>query len=195
MAKIGIYKIASICKPERIYVGSSVNIYYRWKDHKNHLAKGILHAPHFIRHYNKYGINDLSFSIIEQFEFQSKEHLLQREQYYIDILKPYFNGSLTAGSPLGYKHSKETIQKRLATFKKIGYIPKPPNALGIKRSIEWSKKHTEINFRLGLKPPSRKGIKYLEDSLHRRKGINFPKERREKLREAWVKRRLKNKVA
>ena len=29
----GVYKIQSICKPERVYIGSAVNIDKRWKEH------------------------------------------------------------------------------------------------------------------------------------------------------------------
>lgn len=39
------------------------------------------------------------------------ESAIQREQYYLDLLKPDYNILKTAGSFLGFKHSEETIAK------------------------------------------------------------------------------------
>jgi hypothetical protein len=36
---------------------------------------------------------------------------LEREQYYLDKLKPQYNMVEKAGSILGYKHTEETLQK------------------------------------------------------------------------------------
>lgn len=163
--RVGIYKISSLSHPERIYIGGSTNIMHRWYDHKKHLAKGIYHAPHFIEHYNKYGVHDLILTILEQFKFQSKTHLIEREQFYMDSLKPYFNKYPTAGSPRGYKQTQEQKDHISESLKVMGH--KPPSTLGMKHSKECSKKHREINLRLGLVPPSRKGIKYTEEQRKR----------------------------
>lgn len=37
--------------------------------------------------------------------------ILQREQYYIDSLKPYYNTLKFAGNTIGFKHSEETKLK------------------------------------------------------------------------------------
>lgn len=41
----------------------------------------------------------------------SEEKLLEREQYYLDLLKPKYNILTIAGSSLGYKHTEATIAK------------------------------------------------------------------------------------
>lgn len=107
----GVYKIESKIKPNRVYIGSSTIMNHRFWAHKNDLIKNKHNNPKLQRHYNKYGADDFIFSIVEQFDFISKGHLISREQYYIDLLKPYFNVLKLAGTPLGFKLSKESIEK------------------------------------------------------------------------------------
>jgi predicted GIY-YIG superfamily endonuclease len=71
----GIYQIQSITKPERIYVGSSVNLIERFKEHKRTLRGEYHDNIRLQNHSNKYGIDDLVISPIEEFDFISKEHL------------------------------------------------------------------------------------------------------------------------
>jgi group I intron endonuclease len=104
----GIYKISSICKPSRFYIGSSVDVYHRWIEHKSNLSRGKHHSPKIQNHYNKYGVNDLSFEVIE---YCTRNNLLEREQYYLDTLNPWFNTYPIAGSPLGHKPTKEHVEK------------------------------------------------------------------------------------
>lgn len=44
-------------------------------------------------------------------EYCTKENVLEREQYYIDILKPVYNIVEKAGSTLGYKHTDASKAK------------------------------------------------------------------------------------
>jgi group I intron endonuclease len=105
---IGIYKIESKIKPERIYIGSSIDIDGRWVMHRSDLLKNKHSSIKLQRHYNKYGADDLLFSIIVEC---NKEDLLRHEQFFIDSYNPYFNVCKVAGSSLGIKRSAETIQK------------------------------------------------------------------------------------
>jgi len=98
MKNTGIYKIESRLKAKRIYIGSSVNINARWNKHLSELRKNIHSNSKLQRHYNKYGKNDLIFSILICCD---KEDLLSTEQFYLDIYNPYFNISPIAGSTLG----------------------------------------------------------------------------------------------
>jgi len=113
MEKIcGVYMIQSKIKPERVYIGSSSNIYKRWRGHKSELSRGRHRSSKLQNHYNKYGKDDLCFIIIEQFQFISKEHLLSREQYYLDSLNPYFCICKSAtNTRLGCKSSEEHKRK------------------------------------------------------------------------------------
>ncbi len=101
----GIYKIQSRIKPERIYIGSAVDMKNRWNLHLYKLKKGVHHSIILQNHYNKYGENDLQFSILELVMF--KEDLIRREQYYIDKIKPEFNICKKAGSSLGTQRTEE----------------------------------------------------------------------------------------
>ena len=60
------------------------------------------------RHFNKYGQDDLIFSIIA---YCNNNELLLFEQFYIDVYNPYFNICLNAGNTLGVKKSDECKRK------------------------------------------------------------------------------------
>lgn len=104
----GIYKIQSSLKPDRIYIGSSSNIYRRWQGHISRLKRNIHHSKKLQRHFNKYGESDLQFSILLGCD---REDLIKIEQYFLDSHKPYFNNLLQA-KPVRYiPHSQETKDK------------------------------------------------------------------------------------
>ena len=98
----GIYKIQSICRPERIYIGSAVNLIKRKNQHFQELKRQCHSNCKIQRHYNKYGKDDLIFIIIEPC---LPEFLIIREQFYIDTINPWFNICKKAGSP-GSRPSK-----------------------------------------------------------------------------------------
>lgn len=106
---IGVYSI--VCKAtDSIYIGSSNNIELRWKAHKNHLSKGIHVNRYLQRAYDKYGLSDFNFTIIEEC---SEDRLIEREQYYIDfqisIKRTLFNTALNVKYPTkGFKYSLES---------------------------------------------------------------------------------------
>nr|YP_009440962.1 GIY-YIG endonuclease [Absidia glauca]AMA21282.1 GIY-YIG endonuclease [Absidia glauca] len=69
----------------------------------------------------KYGHDNFSVVVIETITKDKdnfKRFLLEREQYYIDTLKPLLNLSPTAGSNYGYKHNEKT--KRMWSKLRIG---------------------------------------------------------------------------
>ena len=110
MNRSGIYKIQSKSKPERIYIGSAANLHRRKLRHFNYLRKNKHHSRLMQRHFNKYGEDDLVFSVLLLCE---KEDLIKSEQFYIDSYKTYFNTFMEAGTMnrLGIKHSEETKRK------------------------------------------------------------------------------------
>lgn len=107
----GIYQIKSI-KTERVYIGSAINIKTRWNRHRRDLLKNAHHSSFLQRHYNKYGINDLIFSIVE---FCKKEDLLLKEQIYLNSLSCEFNTCKVAGSCYGIKKSEE-FKRKISTI-------------------------------------------------------------------------------
>ena len=106
---IGIYKIQSKIKPERCYIGSAVDIKRRRYGHLATLNNRIHKNPKLQAHYNKYGKEDLDFSILISC---NKEDLIKHEQFFIDSLNPWFNICKIANSSLGVKRSEEYKAKQ-----------------------------------------------------------------------------------
>jgi len=48
---------------------------------------------------------------MEKLEYCDKELLIEREQYYFDLLKPEYNILDFAYSSIGFKHSASTLKK------------------------------------------------------------------------------------
>lgn len=111
----GIYAISSKCKPERVYIGSAVNISARWRVHRCLLTKGIHHSPKLQRHYNTYGESDLVYRYLAPCE---PEHLIKAEQAFMNFYKPYFNCAQVAGSSFGLRRSEKTREKLREAAKK-----------------------------------------------------------------------------
>lgn len=102
-----IYKIVNKIT-EECYVGSALNFYKRKYYHIYDLKNQKHHSPILQNSWNKYGSDVFDFIVIE--EIEKDDNLLIREQYWINILKPKYNISKIAGSPLGVKH---TLQSRI----------------------------------------------------------------------------------
>lgn len=99
----GIYEIRNIENGKR-YIGSTVSMSRRWVLHKVLLKLNKHHSQHLQNSYNKYGKDCFVFEVIEECD---RHLLMEREQYYIDIMKPEYNMSPTATSVLGLKHTAE----------------------------------------------------------------------------------------
>ena len=64
----------------------------------------------------KYGYSKFKLDILE---FCDPKDLRKREQYYIDLLKPEYNVLKIAYSSLGYKHTKEALEKIYSNLKNL----------------------------------------------------------------------------
>lgn len=116
----GIYKIEHVSKPNYVYIGSasglvSKNGYFgflrRWMRHLTELKNNKHYNKKIQRIVNKYGLDGLRFSIVENCSPKMWE---ERENYYIDFYNSYKNGfnlKPKANSNLGTKHTKETLEK------------------------------------------------------------------------------------
>jgi group I intron endonuclease len=104
----GIYIIRSKINPNRYYIGSSIDIYNRWKLHLRALKNNRHHSQKLQRHYNKYSGEDLAFDILLTC---TEEELIEKEQLFINAMKPWFNSCPIAGSRLHSSVSKETRNK------------------------------------------------------------------------------------
>lgn len=71
---------------EHMYIGSSVNIYNRYKEHLASLKKGTHYNSFLQRCANKYGISNLNYKVLELCD-----NYIERETYYIKTLNPNMN--------------------------------------------------------------------------------------------------------
>jgi predicted GIY-YIG superfamily endonuclease len=72
---------------DRCYVGSAKKLNYRLWNHKHKLIKGTHANKHLQNFVNKYGIDSVYFEVLEKID----SNIIEREQYWIDTLKPVFN--------------------------------------------------------------------------------------------------------
>ena len=103
-----IYKISHRLTQD-FYIGSSYFFERRWYSHKYDL-KSRRHGNHKLQNLWDMDPDGFAIEIIETCE-PTKAILLEREQHYIDTLKPALNIAPKAGSRLGSKASAETKAK------------------------------------------------------------------------------------
>lgn len=108
MKNIGIYQIKNKIN-NKSYIGSSSRLKLRWNRHLTDLKSNVHHSLALQRAFYKYGYDNFEFTVLENCEENS---LLEREQYYLDNIKPEYNICKIAGNCAGVKHSSETIEKR-----------------------------------------------------------------------------------
>jgi group I intron endonuclease len=85
----GIYTITNLIN-KKVYVGSSINLKRRFLSHKSLLKRNIHHSKKLQNSFNKYGLENFEFKIIEKgcwFKF-----LIVREQYWINFYNSFKNG-------------------------------------------------------------------------------------------------------
>ncbi len=107
---IGIYKITNKVN-SKVYVGQSLNINERWKNHVRYLNNDTHHNIYLQSSWKKYGARYFEFTIIEicdEFELNEKE------KYWIEKLESFKNGyNLTNGGDgtRGYIFTEEDRKK------------------------------------------------------------------------------------
>ncbi len=166
----GIYKIINKING-KYYIGSAVNLYERWYKHKSDLNKNKHDNSYLQNAWNKYGEENFTFVVLELID--NKIELINREQYWIDILDATnrslaYNLAPKAGSMLGFKHSEETKRK----------ISK--NRKGIKIPLEAQKRSAET--RRGMK----RSIEFKEKMSKIKQGFRHSKETKRKISEIQI---------
>lgn len=106
----GIYQITNIINGHK-YIGSSININKRWKQHIYYLLKNRHHSPYMQNAFNLYKQENFKFEVLQE----TPEHnLIILEQYYIDLLKPEYNlGVVGRGFVMrNHPNYKQIIEKQ-----------------------------------------------------------------------------------
>lgn len=111
--KSGIYQILNLVNGHR-YIGSAMNLKRRKIEHWKSLRRNAHHNGYLQNAWNKYGEDAFEFVVIGT---SPPEHLIRMEQRLLDDIKPEYNLSPTAGSPLGVRRSEETRARMSAARK------------------------------------------------------------------------------
>jgi len=112
--KQGIYKIYHTYNKNKVYIGSASGTYKaggfnnRFSRHLRDLFIKRHHNRRLQNVVNKYGIEGIKFEILE---YCNAENCIEREQYWIDKLNPFYNIAKTAGNTLGVRHSIEYLKR------------------------------------------------------------------------------------
>jgi group I intron endonuclease len=122
----GVYCIYSLVST-KIYVGSASDTKHKYggfrqrlKHHVNALNRGNHDNRHLQRSFNKNGIENFRVVLLE---FCEPKFCLDREQFYIDTLKPEYNIWKIVVSSLGVKRTEETKLKLSLANKGQGAKP------------------------------------------------------------------------
>ena len=100
----GVYKITI---QNHVYIGSAaISFRKRWRQHQLDFIRDIHHSRFAQNAFNKYGI-----ATFEIMELCPRELCIEREQWWIDTLKPDLNIQKIADSALGVKRTEETKRK------------------------------------------------------------------------------------
>jgi len=109
---VGVYRWVNLVNG-KTYVGSSVNLTRRFKAYYSvyYLEyEGKRNNSLIYKALLKYGYDWSGFRL-EILEYCESEIITEREQYYIDLLKPEYNILKQARSLKGFKHSETTIER------------------------------------------------------------------------------------
>lgn len=116
----GIYEILCTANGKR-YIGSSVDIPKRWRNHRRDLAAGTHRSRHLQRAWLKYGPDSFEWAVLVEVPAVA---LIETEQRYLDKLSGgLFNTAPTAGNTLGCRHTPESKRKMAAA--KLGTTRSP----------------------------------------------------------------------
>lgn len=109
----GIYMLLNTKNGKR-YIGSSINIRQRLWEHRACLRHNKHYNPYLQSSWNKYKEESFEYTILEKCK---KEDRFDREQYYIDTLKPEYN--ICTDIVYNPPSSEETIKKHSETRKRL----------------------------------------------------------------------------
>lgn len=165
MKIIGIYKIINKVN-NKYYVGRSIDINHRKSEHFNDLIKNKHINKHLQKSFNKHGIKNFDFEIIEQ--NIGEKQLFNIEQKYLDIAKGEIDKCYNIVFVAGQTNVTAETRKKLSL-----------NATGRKHSEETKQKLSKINKGKNTWSKDRKVSneekKKLRENHADFKGINNPK--------------------
>lgn len=116
----GIYCFTNKINQKK-YIGQSLNIEKRYKEHKTRYTKpsSSMYSSIFYQALRKYGFDCFDFSVIDQCDNYTREDLNILEQYYIKEYNTYYNGyNMNYGGDSVYVSHKLSL-KEVEKIKKL----------------------------------------------------------------------------
>lgn len=109
--KSGVYIIINLIDG-KYYVGQSLDVYNRLRQHKQDLSQGMHDNPYLQNSFTKHGSSNFSFELLEDY---SEEFLLSMEHYWCNLLNSHdrsYGYNIRPTHPHGKcHHSAETVEK------------------------------------------------------------------------------------
>jgi group I intron endonuclease len=134
----GIYCIRNLIN-NKIYIGSSNNLKRREKNHFSLLTNNSHHSSKLQNSFNKYGVENFKFEIIEYCEQSTR---LAREDYYLFWFKPELNIALTTEGVMTNRGHSEKTKAKLKN-QKLGTTLPETHKQKISQSMRGKKKTPE----------------------------------------------------
>ena len=194
----GIYTI-TYTKTNDFYVGSAKDFSKRFSSHKHSLINNTHHCSRLQNIFNKHGMDVLVFKEIEACK---PEQLLEREQYYLDTLKPTLNTLKIAGSSMGYKYTEE--QKQNISKGRKGKQVSPEGLAKMKLKMQSPEMRKHLSDLAKGRPAPNKGKPMSEEQKRKlseiKKGKPLSEEHKRKIRDGCAEgfnhtQQTKNKIA
>lgn len=122
--KCGIYKIINLIT-NKFYIGQSVDIFRRWRDHVNRVKNNKpVHNSLIEKSMIKYGVEKFSLEIVE---LCAKEELNQKEYFWAEQLNSYvpngYNVALCGGAMVNEARMKSVSSYNMDTCELINTYP------------------------------------------------------------------------
>lgn len=150
----GVYKITNI-ETNECYVGSSKNIKMRLAVHKCLSTWKKEPNKKLYIAFQQYGLDKFKFEIVEE-----TTNLKEREQYWIDLLKPSYNNYRAFGFDFERHKEYEQSEKRKEYLKE--YIKEYQNQLCIYNGEKLTLNALSLRFyKAGIEHPKLEAKKYL----------------------------------
>lgn len=162
---IGIYQIRNMVTG-RVYIGSSLNIEKRWKNHIYRLRNNSHDNRYLQNSWNKHSASNFEFSVLEHVE--DREKLIMVEQKHLDTVNKKYNINTIAGRPPSREGVSFSLEQREEISRRVSG----------KNNPFYGKEHT--------KESKEKMSENSKGEKHPSYGKKMSEETKQKIREARV---------